>query len=96
IRGAARSKGGKPIIALPSTVKTKKGHTYSRIVPFLEKGAGVVTSEGDVQFVVTEFGVAQLNHKAVGERAKELIKISHPNFQEELERVAFESGYKVR
>ncbi len=96
IRGAARSKGGKPIIALPSTVITKAGKTYSRIVPFLEKGAGVVTSEGDVQFVVTEFGVAQLNHKAVGERAMELIKIAHPDFQEELERTAFESGYKLK
>lgn len=86
IRGAARSKGGKPIIALPSTAK---GGTVSRIVPTLERGAGVVTSRGDVHFVVTEFGVADLYAKGVRERAKALISIAHPKFREELEREAF-------
>ena len=86
IRGAARSKGGKPIIALPATAK---GGTLSRIVPTLERGAGVVTSRGDVHFVVTEFGVADLYAKGLHERAKGLIGIAHPKFREELEREAF-------
>lgn len=86
IRGAARSKGGKPIIALPATAK---GGTLSRIVPTLERGAGVVTSRGDVHWVVTEFGVADLYAKGLHERAKALIAIAHPKFREELEREAF-------
>lgn len=94
IRGAARSEGGKPIIALPSTVQIK-GNTYSRIVPFLEKGAGVVTSEGDVHTVITEFGAAELHHKGMGERAKALIEISHPDFRDNLERYAAKAGFKI-
>ncbi|MCA8936133.1 MAG: acetyl-CoA hydrolase/transferase family protein [Planctomycetes bacterium] len=83
IRGAARSKGGRPIIALPSTAR---GGEISRIVPTLMDGAGVVTSRGDVRYVVTEFGVADLYAKSTRERATSLIKIAHPKFQEELER----------
>lgn len=83
IRGAARSKGGRPIIALPSTAR---GGEISRIVPTLMDGAGVVTSRGDVRYVVTEFGVADLYAKSTRERAASLIKIAHPKFQEELER----------
>ncbi len=94
IRGASMSKGGKPIIALPSTV-TIAGKRMSRIVPFLEQGAGVVTSEGDVHWVVTEYGVAELQHKGMGQRAKELIKISHPDFRESLEKYALSSGFKM-
>ncbi len=94
IRGASLSKGGKPIIALPSTV-TINGNRMSRIVPFLEQGAGVVTSEGDVHWVVTEFGVAELQHKGMGQRAKELIRISHPDFRESLEAYAFSAGFKM-
>jgi acyl-CoA hydrolase len=86
IRGAARSKGGKPIIALPSTAK---GGAISRIVAMLERGAGVVTSRGDVHFVVTEYGVADLYAKGLHERARALINIAHPNFRESLEREAF-------
>jgi len=82
IRGAARSKGGKPIIALPSTAK---GDSISRIVPTLDQGAGVVTSRGDVHYVVTEFGVAYLHGKNIRQRAEALIDIAHPNFKQDLE-----------
>ncbi len=77
-RGAARSKGGKPIIALPSTAA--KG-TYSRIVPHLKLGAGVVTSRGDVHYVATEYGIAYLHGKNIRERALALIQIAHPKFR---------------
>lgn len=87
IRGAARSKGGRPIIALPSTAK---GGTLSRITPTLMEGAGVVTSRGDVHYVVTEHGVADLYAKGIHQRARALIKIAHPSFREELERKARE------
>jgi 4-hydroxybutyrate CoA-transferase len=85
IRGATRSKGGKPIIALPSTARKE---TISKIVPHLKEGAGVVTSRGDVHYVVTEYGVAYLHGKSLRERAKALIKIAHPKFHEDLERFA--------
>ncbi|MBU2493616.1 MAG: 4-hydroxybutyrate CoA-transferase [Bacteroidetes bacterium] len=81
IRGTARSEGGKPIIALPSATKDLK---ISRIVPTLKQGAGVVTSRGDVHYVVTEFGVANLYGKTVQERARMLIEIAHPSFKDEL------------
>ncbi len=81
VRGAARSKGGKPIIALPSTAK---GGKVSRIVPMLDHGAGVVTSRGDVHYVATEFGIAYLHGKNVRQRAEELIAIAHPDFHDEL------------
>ncbi len=87
IRGAARSKGGKPIIALPSTAKND---TITRIVPHLKEGAGVVTSRGDVHYVVTEYGVAYLHGKTIRERCQALIKIAHPNFREELTKFAQE------
>jgi acyl-CoA hydrolase len=81
IRGAARSKGGKPIIALPSTAKDG---ALSRIVPILDPGAGVVDTRADVHYVVTEYGVAYLFGKSVRERAQELIRIAHPKFRNEL------------
>ena len=81
LRGASRSKGGKPIIAISSTAKDG---TISRIVPMLDPGAGVVTSRGLVRYVVTEFGVAYLHGKSIRERAKALIEIAHPKFREEL------------
>lgn len=86
IRGASLSKGGKPIIALPSA--TRKG--ISRIVPHLKKGAGVVTTRAHVHYVVTEYGVADLYGKPLKERATELIKVSHPDYREELDRAAHE------
>jgi acyl-CoA hydrolase/GNAT superfamily N-acetyltransferase len=87
MRGAARSEGGKPIIALPATARNG---TLSRIVPTLAPGAGVVTTRADVHFVVTEFGVADLHGKTVRERALALINIVHPDFREELLRAARE------
>ena len=78
VRGAARSKGGRPIIALPSTVDNG---TISRIVPALKPGAGVVTSRGDVHYVVTEYGSAYLHGKSVRERAMALINVAHPKFR---------------
>ena len=83
LRGAARSKGGIPIIALPSTAK---GGTLSRIVSTLQPGAGVVTSRGDVHYVITELGVAYLHGKTLRQRAEALIRIAHPKFREELEK----------
>ncbi len=81
IRGAARSKGGKPIISMPATCKNG---TLSRIVPHLEEGAGVTTSRGDVHFVVTEYGAVDLHGMNVRERVNALISIAHPKFREEL------------
>ena len=85
VRGAARARGGKPIIALPSTAKEGQ---ESRIVPQLRPGAGVVTSRGDVHYVVTEFGIASLHGKGIRDRACELIRIAHPKFRADLERYA--------
>jgi 4-hydroxybutyrate CoA-transferase len=81
LRGASRAKGGKPIIALPSTAK---GGTVSRITPMLLPGAGVVTSRGLIRYVATEYGVAYLHGKSIRERAKALIEIAHPKFRDEL------------
>ena len=81
LRGASRSKGGKPIIAISSTAKDG---AISRIVPMLSPGAGVVTSRGLIRYVVTEYGVAYLFGKSIRERAKALIEIAHPKFKDEL------------
>ena len=81
LRGASRSKGGKPIIAISSTAKNG---AISRIVPMLSPGAGVVTSRGLIRYVVTEYGVAYLHGKSIRERAKSLIEIAHPKFRDEL------------
>jgi acetyl-CoA hydrolase len=78
IRGSARSKGGKPIIALPSTAREGR---LSRIVGSLEPGSGVVTSRADVHYVITEHGIASLFGKSLRERAAALIEIAHPDFQ---------------
>ncbi len=90
IRGAAHSEGGKPIIALPSTTKDLK---HSRIVPTLKPGAGVVTTRGDVHYVVTEYGVAHLFGKSIQERARALINIAHPKFRDELTEFAKQTYY---
>lgn len=93
IRGAARSRGGKPIIALPSTVDTRSGQRLSRIVPYLKQGAGVVTTRYDVHYVATEFGVAELYGKTIRERVRALLDIAHPDFQADLEEAAHELRY---
>ncbi|MFW6152319.1 MAG: GNAT family N-acetyltransferase [Verrucomicrobiota bacterium] len=87
-RGAASSQEGKAIIALPSTAQNGK---VSRIVCHLTRGAGVVTTRGDVHYVITEYGVAYLHGKSVQERAIALISIAHPDFREELMRTAIDS-----
>ncbi len=89
-RGAARSPGGKAIIAMPSTAK---GGKVSRIVAMLSPGAGVVTTRGDVHYVVTEYGVAYLHGKSVQQRALALISISHPDFRADLLKKAIEAKY---
>ncbi len=87
IRGAARSERGRPIIALPSTALVE-GQRLSRITPMLKPGAGVVTSRGDVHYVVTEYGAVDLHGRSIRERALALIHIAHPDFREELMRAA--------
>lgn len=81
VRGAIQSKGGKSFIAFPSTAKNGE---ISRIRPFLTPGAIVTTSKNDVDYIVTEYGVAKLRGKTLGQRTKALIGIAHPNFREEL------------
>ncbi len=88
IYGASRSKGGVPIIALPSTAKD-----FSRIVPTLKTGAGVITTRNHVHYVVTEFGVADLYGKTIRERAQALINVAHPDFKDELTKEAKDLHY---
>ena len=87
IRGASLSEGGKAIIAMPSM--TNKG--ISRIVPFLNPGAGVVTTRAHVQYIVTEYGVANLYGKTIKQRLAELVKIAHPDHRERIEREYFDA-----
>ena len=91
IRGASRSKGGKPIIAIPSTARNSQ---CSRIVPFLSQAAGVTTTRGDVHYVVTEYGIADLYGKTIRQRANALIDIAHPKFREELSNELSEIYFK--
>lgn len=88
IYGASRSKGGVPIISLPSTAKD-----ISRIVPTLKQGAGVVTTRNHVHYVVTEYGVASLYGKTIRERAQELINVAHPDFRDEITKEAKALNY---
>jgi acyl-CoA hydrolase len=90
VRGAARSKGGKPVIALPATAC--KG-AVSRIVTVLDPGAGVVTSRADVHYVVTEFGAVNLHGKTLRQRAEALIGIADPRFRNGLYDFAVRSNY---
>jgi acyl-CoA hydrolase/RimJ/RimL family protein N-acetyltransferase len=90
IRGSAMSKGGFSIIALPSTAHNKQ---ISRIVPHLSEGAGAATTRGDADFVVTEYGIAELKGKSIYQRVMELAQISHPKFREELIEVAKRRHY---
>ncbi len=81
LRGSAMSKGGFSIIALPSTAQ---GGQVSRIVSHLSEGAGVATTRGDINFVITEYGIAELHGKGIYQRTIELAQIAHPKFREEL------------
>jgi acyl-CoA hydrolase len=90
IRGAARSRGGIPIIALPSTARNG---AVSRIAPVLDPGAGVVTSRADVHWVVTEHGAADLYGKTIRERAEALIRIADPKFRDDLVEFAYQAKY---
>lgn len=88
IYGSSRSKGGVPVIALPSTAKD-----LSRIVATLKPGAGVVTTRNHVHYIITEYGIADLYGKTIRQRAQALINIAHPRFREELTRQAKELHY---
>jgi acetyl-CoA hydrolase len=90
VYGASRSKGGVPIIALPSTNTMRDGTTISKVVPMLKQGAGVVTTRNHVRFIVTEHGVADLYGKTIRQRAQALIKVAAPQFRDELARQAAE------
>jgi acyl-CoA hydrolase len=85
VLGATFSEHGKSIIALPSTARAE---TLSRLVPALERGAGVVTTRAAVDYVVTEYGIAELRGRSLSERARDLINIAHPKFREALAREA--------
>jgi acyl-CoA hydrolase len=90
IRGAARSRAGKAVIAMPSTAR---GGRISRIVSHLTEGAGVVTTRGDVHYVVTEYGIAYLHGRSIRERALALTNIAHPRFRNELLQAAKAQKY---
>ena len=93
IYGASRSKGGVPIIALPSTATMKDGTLVTRIASVLKQGAGVVTSRNHVRYVVTEYGIADLYGKTIRQRARQLINIAHPDFRIDLEKQAQDLHY---
>jgi acetyl-CoA hydrolase len=88
VYGASRSRGGVPIIAMPSTATLRDGSCISKIVPMLKPGSGVVTTRNHVRYVVTEYGIADLYAKTLHERAKALIYIAHPDFRTELKKQA--------
>ena len=90
LRGSAMSKGGFSIIALPSTARHD---TVSRIVPHLSRGAGVATTRADVNFVVTEYGIAELQGKSIYQRVMELAQIAHPKFRDQLVQAAKQRHY---
>ncbi|MCL2367253.1 MAG: 4-hydroxybutyrate CoA-transferase [Oscillospiraceae bacterium] len=92
VRAAAMSKGGRSIIAMPSTAK---GGTVSKIVPLLDEGAVVTTNRCDVQYIVTEYGIANLKNRTNKERARALIEIAHPNFRDALKAV-FENRFNCK
>jgi acetyl-CoA hydrolase len=93
IYGASRSKGGVPIIALPSSNVMRDGSVISKIVPMLKQGAGVVTTRNHVRYVITEYGVAELYGKTIRQRAQALINVAAPQFREELKAKAQELKY---
>ena len=84
IRGVAMSENGKAIIAMPSLAHKKDGTTVSKIVPYLEEGEAVTTSRNDVDYIVTEYGIARMKGHSLKERAANLIRIAHPDFRDAL------------
>jgi acetyl-CoA hydrolase len=90
VYGASRSKGGVPVIALPSTATMRDGTVVSRIVVMLKQGAGVVTTRNHIRYVVTEYGVAELYGKSIRQRAQALINIAHPDFRADIKKLATE------
>lgn len=95
VRAAAISEGGRSIIAMPSTAA---GGTISKIVPVLDEGAVVTTGRCDVEYVITEYGVANLKYRTVKDRARMLINIAHPKFRSELAEAfarRFNDGFKI-
>ncbi len=96
VRGAAMARDGqaKAIIAMPSVVNKKDGTKISKIVPFIDEGAAVTTSRHDVDYIVTEYGIAHLKGQTMKNRARALINIAHPDFREEL-KVAFKKRFNA-
>jgi acyl-CoA hydrolase len=90
LRGSAMSRGGFSVIALPSTAQNGK---VSRVVPHLSEGAGVATTRGDVNFIITEYGIAELQGKGIYQRVMELAQIAHPKFRDDLIDVAKKRHY---
>ena len=90
LRGSSMSKGGFSIVALPSTAQDG---AVSRIVPHLSEGAGVATTRGDVNFIITEYGIAELQGKSIYQRVMELAQIAHPKFREQLINAAKQRHY---
>jgi 4-hydroxybutyrate CoA-transferase len=84
VLGAKRSKGGKSIIALPSTYQDKQGNLRSRILPILPEGTIVSTSRNDVEWVATEYGAVRLTDRSISWRVKNIITLAHPDFRDEL------------
>lgn len=97
VRGAAMSLDGKgkAIIAMPSVANKKDGSMVSKITPFIDHGAAVTTSRQDVDYIVTEYGIAELKGKTLKDRARNLINIAHPDFREEL-KVEFEKRFNAK
>jgi len=97
VRGAAMSLDGqgKAIIAMPSVAKKKDGTMISKIVPYIDHGAAVTTSRNDVDYIITEYGIAELKGKSLKQRAKNLINIAHPDFRDELKE-EFEKRFNVK
>jgi 4-hydroxybutyrate CoA-transferase len=93
VQGSQMSKGGKSILALNSTYTDKKGNLRSKILPVLPEGTVVTTSRNDVEYVVTEYGVAHLKFKSIPDRARALTAIAHPRFREGLIREAERIGW---
>jgi 4-hydroxybutyrate CoA-transferase len=92
VRAASISKGGRSIIAMPSTAA---GGGISKIVPTLDVGAAVTTSRNDVEFIITEYGIANLKYHTTRDRARMLINIAHPKFRDELKE-AFERRFNAK